>query len=155
MAEKQKKPIYKRKWFIVIAALIVIGIIFSPKDEKTKVAENSSSVTETKEEAPNEDSVKEEAPKEEKVAYEITDLQADNSGYTPVATGILKNNTDKDKSYVQITFAVKDSDGNKVGSAVANINNLKAGETWKFEATSFSTDDDQIIDLEDYEVSGF
>lgn len=73
----------------------------------------------------------------------------------PKATGILKNNSGKDLNYVQITFAVKDADSNKLGAAMANVNNLKAGDTWKFEAMSFSTDEGQIIDLDDYEVEGF
>lgn len=152
MAEKQKKPIYKRKWFIAIVVIIVLGAIFSPKEEKAKVVDKPKSET-SQEEAKEE--TKEETKPEEKVAYEITDLKVDESGFTPKATGILKNNTDSDKSYIQITFAVKDKDGNKLGSAMANINNLKAGDTWKFEAMSFSTDEGQIIDLEDYEVEGF
>ncbi len=152
MAEKQKKPIYKRKWFIAIVVIIVLGVIFSPKEEKAKVVDKPTS--ETSQEAAKEET-KEEAKPEEKVAYEITDLKVDESGFTPKATGILKNNTDSDKSYIQITFAVKDKDGNKLGTAMANINNLKAGETWKFEAMSFSTDEGQVIDLDDYEVSGF
>lgn len=148
MAEKQKKPIYKRKWFIAIVVIIVLGVIFSPKEEKAKVVDKPTSET-------SQEEAKEEAKPEEKVAYEITDLKVDDSGFTPKATGILKNNTDTDKSYIQITFAVKDKDGNKLGSAMANINNLKAGDTWKFEAMSFSTDEGQIIDLDDYEVEGF
>lgn len=43
----------------------------------------------------------------------------------------------------------------KKEEALANINNLKAGDTWKFKAMSFSTEEGQVIDLEDYEVSGF
>lgn len=148
MAEKQKKPIYKRKWFIAIVVIIVLGVIFSPKEEKAKVVDKPTSET-------SQEEAKEEAKPEEKVAYEITDLKVDDSGFTPKATGILKNNTDTDKSYIQITFAVKDKDGNKLGSAMANINNLKAGDTWKFEAMSFSTDEGQMIDLDDYEVEGF
>lgn len=73
----------------------------------------------------------------------------------PKSTGILKNNSGKDLNYVQITFAVKDADSNKLGAAMANVNNLKAGDTWKFETMSFSTDEGQIIDLDDYEVEGF
>lgn len=152
MAENQKKPFYKRKWFIAIVVIIVLGVIFSPKEEKAKVVDKPSSET-SQEEASEE--TKQEDKQEEKVAYEITDLKVDESGFTPKATGILKNNTDKDKSYIQIEFAVKDSDGNKLGTAIANISDLKAGDTWKFEAMSFSTDEGQIIDLDDYEVTGF
>ena len=152
MAENQKKPFYKRKWFIAIVVIIVLGVIFSPKEEKAKVVDKPSSET-SQEEASEE--TKQEDKQEEKVAYEITDLKVDESGFTPKATGILKNNTDKDKSYIQIEFAVKDSDGNKLGTAIANISDLKSGDTWKFEAMSFSTDEGQIIDLDDYEVTGF
>lgn len=148
MAEKQKKPIYKRKWFIAIVVIIVLGVIFSPKEEKAKVVDKPTSET-------SQEKGKEEAKPEEKVAYEITDLKVDESGFAPKATGILKNNTDTDKSYIQITFAVKDKDGNKLGTAMANINNLKAGETWKFEAISLNTDKGQVIDLNDYTVDGF
>lgn len=143
MAEKQKKPFYKRKWFIAVVVIFILGVFFAPKEEKADVVDKPSSET------------AQDGAKEEKVAYEITDLKVDDSGYTPKATGILKNNTDKDKSYIQIEFAVKDADGNKLGTALANISDLKAGDTWKFEAMSFSTDEGQIIDLEDYEVTGF
>lgn len=87
--------------------------------------------------------------------YEITDLAIDESGYTPAVTGILKNTSGKEINYVQIEFAVKDADGNKIGNALANMNNLADGDTWKFNAQSFSTEEGQVIDLEDYEVSGF
>lgn len=52
-------------------------------------------------------------------------------------SGIVKNNTTKKYSYVQITFNLYDKDGNKVGTALANENDLGAGETWKFEAIGF------------------
>lgn len=87
--------------------------------------------------------------------YEITDLAIDESGYTPAVTGILKNTSGKEINYVQIEFAVKDADGNKIGNALANMNNLADGDTWKFNAQSFSTEEGQVIDIEDYEVSGF
>ena len=123
MAEKQKKPIYKRKWFIVIAALIVIGAIFGPKGKGKKDTPEPAKVENKQEEVKEEP--KEKAKEEAKADYEITELAVDESGYTPKAT------------------------------AIANINNLKAGETWKFEAMSFSTDEGQVIDLDDYEVKGF
>ena len=38
--------------------------------------------------------------------------------------GTIKNNTDKQYSYVQVTFNLYDKDGAQIGSALANINNL-------------------------------
>ena len=58
-------------------------------------------------------------------------------------------------NYVQIEFPIKDADGNKLGTAISNMNGLKDGETWKFTAQSLVTDEGQQIDLENYEVSGF
>lgn len=59
-------------------------------------------------------------------------------GYSASISGVAKNNTGKDLSYVQIEFSVYDSAGNNVGTALANINNLGAGDTWRFEATLLS-----------------
>lgn len=56
-------------------------------------------------------------------------------GYSASITGVAKNNTGKNLSYVQIEFSVYDSEGNNLGTAIANINNLGAGDTWRFEAT--------------------
>ena len=139
----------------VLIALLAAGLLTACGSEPT-------TSTEKKEEAPAVEEQTEtpaeetEAPEEEaKADYEITDLAVDESDFMPKATGILKNNSGNDVNYLQIEFAVKDKDGNKLGTAIANINNLKAGDTWKFEAMSFSTDEGQIIDLDDYEVTGF
>lgn len=68
--------------------------------------------------------------------YTITDEVADTSNeYMYQITGTLTNNTDKEQSYVGITYTLYDADGNQIGNAYANTNNLKAGGTWKFTAT--------------------
>lgn len=95
-------------------------------------AETQVEKTETTEEATEEKSSK---------PYEITELAIDESGYTPAVTGILKNTSGKEINYVQIEFAVKDADGNKICNALANMNNLADGDTWKFNAQSFSTEE--------------
>ena len=71
-----------------------------------------------------------------------TTKKSDGYGFSTYISGVVKNNTSKKYSYVQITFALFDKDGNKVGTALANVNSLDAGETWKFEAIAlkdFST----------------
>lgn len=52
----------------------------------------------------------------------------------PTITGIVQNVSGNAYSYAQITFNLYDPSGNQVGTALATINNLKAGGTWKFEA---------------------
>lgn len=49
-------------------------------------------------------------------------------------TGKVKNNSNKNYSYVQITFSVYDTEDNKIGTCMDNISGLSAGETWSFEA---------------------
>ena len=65
----EKEPFYKKKWFIVIAALIIIGAIFGPKDKDKKETPEPAKVEEKQEE------VKEE-PKEED-EFAITDDMSD------------------------------------------------------------------------------
>ena len=62
---------------------------------------------------------------------------SDYLGYTATITGIAKNVTNRDFSYASIEFSVYDSEGNNMGTAFANINNLAAGDTWRFEASFF------------------
>ncbi len=57
--------------------------------------------------------------------------------FSNVITGVLKNNTDKDYDYLQISFTLYDADGNVVDTAFTNVNNIKPGQTWKFEAMYF------------------
>lgn len=133
--------------------LVALALTACGGDTATTTEEAADTSAETKvEETETTEETTEEQSSE---PYEITDLAIDESGYTPAVTGILKNNSGKEINYVQIEFAVKDADGNKIGNALANMNNLADGDTWKFNAQSFSTEEGQVIDIEDYEVSGF
>jgi hypothetical protein len=55
--------------------------------------------------------------------------------FATTITGTVRNNCRRDFAYVQVTFKLYDRADNVVGTALANQTNLKAGETWKFEAT--------------------
>ena len=59
-------------------------------------------------------------------------------GYSVKITGTAKNATKKNYSYASVEYSVYDEDGANLGTALDNINNLAAGDTWKFEATLFS-----------------
>lgn len=59
-------------------------------------------------------------------------------GYSASIKGSAKNVTNRNFSYVQLEFAVYDASNSNLGTAIANINNLGAGENWNFEATLFS-----------------
>lgn len=66
--------------------------------------------------------------------------------------GVVKNNTNKDYDYLQISFTLYDEMGNVVDTAFANINNIKSGGTWKFEAMYF---DNTVTSWELDEITGW
>lgn len=72
----------------------------------------------------------------------------------PKFTGTIKNNTDSEKSYVEIEFVLYDSEDTQVGTALANTTTLKAGGTWKFEATSIDPSAAEY-DHYEYTISGY
>ena len=68
--------------------------------------------------------------------YNIQDVRGTTSYGIVTITGTLVAN--KDYEYLQIEIPTYDNNGNKVGSALANINDLEKGETWRFEAVDLS-----------------
>lgn len=58
-------------------------------------------------------------------------------GWETEIIGTIKNNTEKNYSYVSVEFSIYDSSGNNLGTIMTNMNNLDAGETWRFSAESF------------------
>ena len=59
-------------------------------------------------------------------------------GYSFTIYGVAVNNTGKDLSYASIEYSVYDENGNNLGTAIANINNLGKGDKWPFEAVLLS-----------------
>ena len=72
-------------------------------------------------------------------SYEVTNEYTDSIG-THYIEGTVKNSNDKDYSYVQIEFVCYDAEGNNLGTAIANTNNLGSKETWKFKAMGLFSD---------------
>ena len=67
-------------------------------------------------------------------------------------SGMVVNRRSRKLSYAQITFNLYDESGAQVGSALANINGLEPGGTWKFKASTFGTD---FSSYKFSELSGF
>lgn len=57
--------------------------------------------------------------------------------YSVTITGVAKNTSGHDLSYASVEYSVYDEVGNNLGTALANINNLRKGDTWRFEAMLF------------------
>ncbi|MCE5322107.1 FxLYD domain-containing protein [bacterium] len=66
--------------------------------------------------------------------------------------GVVKNNSNRTYSYVQIEFNVYDSSNAQIGSAMANINNLEPGGIWKFEAVAL---EDNVASAKFKDLSGW
>lgn len=133
-------------WQKVLIVILAIGIIGA-------AVGGGSSNDENKEDTPKtEEKQKKEEKKEDfTIEGEVTgDYDSAKMGY--YIEGVIKNNTDKDKTYVQVTYNLYDKDGNQLGTALANVNNLKAGGTWKFKAMGMA---DGITKYELAEITGY
>lgn len=111
----------KKKWLIIGIIVIVIGI--------AGAAGGSSSSKDNKKENKTEQVEK----KEDYSLVGKVKSSTDKLGYLTLE-GTIKNNTNKKASYVQVEFNIYDKDGNQIGTALDNVNNLEAGGTWKFKA---------------------
>lgn len=76
--------------------------------------------------------------KSDYLSYTIDKEDKDSYSYT--ITGIVTNNSSSSIDYAQIEFTCYDKVGNNVGTAWANVNNLEANGTWKYEATYLGKD---------------
>lgn len=147
MAKEGKKPIGK----IVLGVIVVLVIIGAVGSIGGNSSDSSAGDTSTAAEATQQTEGKEE-PQE---PYTIADEAEDTSNqFAYKITGTLTNNTDKEKSYIQIEYVLYDADGNQVGTALANTNHLKVGGSWKFEALG-TVSPDQVASWERSDVSGF
>jgi RNA polymerase subunit RPABC4/transcription elongation factor Spt4 len=80
-----------------------------------------------------------EVEKEKKNSFSHEVTKEYNDSFTHYIEGKVTNKTDKDFSYVQIEFVCYDKEGNNIGTAIDNTNNLLAKETWKFKAFGLFT----------------
>lgn len=135
---KNKKP-----WFIVVALLVIIIAIASSGDNDS-TTDNSSNV-----------SGKVEASATKKEKFELVgEVEQETDQFATYLKGVIKNNSGKDCTYVQITFNLYDADGNQIGTALDNINNLEADGTWKFKALGMDVDG-EIASYKLAEITGY
>lgn len=123
------------------------------QDEKAQsvaaASSNARSSTETKTENKTDNKSDAQASNSEKtVKYQVTEEAGAADSYSYKITGKLTNNSGKDTGYVQVNYNLYDAEGNQIGTALANTNNLKAGKTWAYEATSLIKDPSKVAKFE-------
>jgi flagellar basal body-associated protein FliL len=142
---------------IVFIFIFSVGIIASSKSSSTKTSStNTVEKTTASGEKTTTGATTEATTEAKKEKYEIVgDLSAERDAIGAFyITGTLKNNTNRTTSYVQISFNLYDKDGNLVGSAFANVNNLEPNGTWKFKAMGMDTNK-SVTSYKLAKVSGF
>ena len=120
---KIKKPIYKKVWFWIIIVFVAIGITAGGSNESS---EGSSSK--------NKDKTQTTSKQEELVLEDGHTGSPDEYGVAYYIEGYIKNNSNKDFSYIQVEFTAYDADGNVLDSCLANNSGLEAKGRWKFKA---------------------
>lgn len=121
-----KKSIFKRWWFWAIVIVVIVGVIGSSGNgdtATTSVPDNSAKPI-----------VNTPVKEEKKPDLEVLESSFVRDEYSGKITGKIKNNTNKQYSYVQVEINLYDDSGAQVGSTLANINNLEANGIWNFEA---------------------
>lgn len=114
---------FKKIVFLLFAFIIIIAAIGSCGSEaKPTAQEVNQPVTQIEEEKP---------------ALELLEAKKMNKDSIRYVVGKVKNNSDKQYTYVQVEINLYDSNDNQIGSTLANVNNLEPGGTWKFEAPIF------------------
>lgn len=86
--------------------------------------------------------------------YSIDGEELTGDTYSCKISGVYTNKAGKDLSYVQVSYNLFDADGNQIGTALANTNNLADGGTWKFEAFG-SAAVDEVASYKIGDVTGF
>lgn len=136
------------KCFVLLVGLLVClvaCVAFMGGDSDTNSSDTNSSDSGTQEQQ----EVKQNTDIDK---YQVQILDSRSDDFATYITGTLV--ADRDYSYVQILIPCYDADGNKLGDAVANINNLNKGESWKFEAMSIDANV-ATFDIDKAEVDAF
>ena len=128
-------------WLIVVIVIVVISIIASAGES------GSSSPSKKKEGGSAKDT-------NEKFTLLEHQKSDESNQYFMYIEGKIKNNRDRDMSYVQVTFTTYDAEGNTLGTCLDNNSGLQANGTWKFKAIC-SEGVDKIDHYELKEITGY
>lgn len=84
-------------------------------------------------------------------ALEVISYSTESDGYFQYVVGEIRNNSNKNYSYVQVEINLLNGDA-VVGSTLDNLNNLAPGQIWKFKAPVF---ENNVTSFQIVDVTGF
>lgn len=132
-----------------VIGIIIIGFIFNSiynndTKKENQSTSNSEVINETESKEKETTKVEDELAEykkqfdwsNNKIGVKIDSSASDGYGIATYVSGrlIIFGGTKDNYSYVQIQIPMYNEAGNYVGTALANVNNLKKGDTWQFEA---------------------
>lgn len=83
-----------------------------------------------------------------KLIIENVDSFYDEEDKTYYVTGYLKNTTEKEYEFIDISYRLYDKDGNILGEATTYLDNLSSKKTWKFKAIYSDIDAKEVDKFE-------
>ncbi len=122
---------------IIVCALIVMGIFFAGCTNTTTTANSPVQTLSTIKPAGTTTAVA--ASSQDTLTLVESHVETGDYG-TRYVVGTIKNNVNKQFTYVQVTINEYDSSGAQIGSTLANANNLEPYGTWKFKAPVLDKD---------------
>ena len=89
------------------------------------------------------------------VSCTTTKQYLDKSGYAYYVEGTCVNNSSSDYDYLQVEYICYDKDGNNLGTALDNTNNLLGNQSWKFKAMFLGSEGKKVKNCDYHEVTGW
>ena len=90
-----------------------------------------------------------------KVSCKTTKQYKGKGSYSYYIEGTCTNEGKKDYDYIQVEYICYDKQGNNLGTAIDNTNNLLSGQNWKFKAVSIFDDVKSVDHCDFHEVTGW
>lgn len=73
-------------------------------------------------------------------SLEVIEESDSSDQFNRYITGVVVNNSEKTYKYVQVVYNLYDSNGDLVGTALDNVNNLEPHGRWRFKALTVDND---------------
>ncbi len=132
-----------------VVNVVAVAIVLATQSAYSAAIDETSDETSVAAPAAGETTSAESADK-----YSIDGEELTGDAYSCKISGVYTNKVGKDLNYVQVSYNLFDADGNQIGTALANTNNLADGGTWKFEAFG-SAAVDEVASYKIGDVTGF